>query len=78
MDSTRNTEAEVAALTLRTTVAPVHSGTAMDNLRGIPCHSCGAIIKIYEKPQWYAIIKGLEVGVQHTWYDISLFPAVTC
>lgn len=42
-----------------------------EDRRGIPCHDCGAIVKIYFKPQWYAITKGLDVGVRHTWYLLS-------
>lgn len=52
-------------------VARSRDGGTCDNRRGIPCHECGAIVKVYVKPQWYAVIKGLDVGVKHTWSVLS-------
>lgn len=51
----------------RTMMESAHP-TADDPRRGIPCHICGAIVKMYLKPQWYAVTRGLSVGVKHTWY----------
>lgn len=44
-----------------------------DDRQAVPCHECGAIVQIYRKRTWYAIVRGLEVGVRHTWYAI-LYP----
>lgn len=38
-----------------------------DDRKGVPCHVCGAIVHIYKKRTWYAIIRGLDIGVHHTW-----------
>lgn len=40
---------------------------AEEVLQGVPCHQCGATVHVYHKRTWYAIIRGLEVGVRHTW-----------